>query len=135
MIDSPKKLALYFGCLEKTGHYLHGPSGLCSIDAKRDVPGIPWGIDIMDGKLLKNGKHEDDDTGRVFWTCAGKSELWFAFFWWDNSVDQRTGSNSGFYVRGFEFCDLKDAFQFACESWPSVVSRQRNKLELQIGAP
>jgi len=85
----------------------------------------------MDSGLLENGKHEDVYDGRVFWTCGRTNDCWFAFFWWDNSVDSRKGSNSGFYVRGFPFEEREAAFEFACAAYPGVISRQKQPLSLQ----
>lgn len=84
----------------------------------------------MDGGLLKNGKRRDVYDGKVFWTCGGL-EFWYAFFWWDNSVDRRGASNSGFYVRGFGWPEATAAFEYACEQFPQVVGRQRQPLVLQ----
>ncbi|ODM71693.1 hypothetical protein [Bradyrhizobium elkanii] len=94
----------------------------------------------MDGGLLKNGRHPDVPDGRVWWTCGGREDLVYAFFWWDRSVDRRGACNSGFYVRGFQPERLAPetakvnaglAFDYACEIFPSVVSRQRYPLVLQ----
>lgn len=123
------KLALYFGCWDGPGHYLHRRGGQTIWDAKRDVPGLPWSDVLMDGGLLKNGKRPDVYDGKVFSTCGGLS-FWWAFFWWDNSVDRRGASNSGFYVRGFGHDEQGAAFAYACEQFPSVVARQKHPLVL-----
>lgn len=127
--------ALYFGCLDGAGHYLHDGRGhRTCFDPKDYDASIPWTIAHMDSGLLKNGEHPDVYDGKVFWTCGGRSVFWFAFFWWDNSVDDRGASNSGFYVRGFHIDDHKRpqiALDFACKAWPQVVSRQRQPLVLQ----
>lgn len=94
------------------------------------VPGFPWSYGLMDTGLLKNGKHVDRIDGRVFWTCGGQP-LWFAFFWWDRSGDDRPNSNSGFYVQGFTFAEYREAFQYACEQFPVIVVRQACPLVLQ----
>jgi hypothetical protein len=132
-------LALYFGPLRVSGHFLWkeewGGSTL-----NPEEYGCPWGIGLMDTGLLKNGGVPDMPDGRVYWTCGGKPDLWFAFFWWDRSVDKRGASNSGFYVRGFgpESVTTESveeaapaAFTFACETWPGVVARQRFPLVLK----
>jgi hypothetical protein len=94
----------------------------------------------MDSGLLRNGRHHDIEDGKVFWTCGGRDDLWYAFFWWDNSGDSRSMSNSGFYVRGFAPESLTPetaranaplAFQFACDAYPEVIARQRVPLVLQ----
>lgn len=121
--------ALYFGCLGRLGHFLHGEDGRPLYS--KLPPTIPWGMAHMDNGLLKNGKVPDREDGRVFWTLGGRAVLWFAFFWWDNSVDRRGGSNSGFYVEGFASGEAERAFKFACDKFPAVVARQRCPLALQ----
>ena len=125
------KTALYFGCLDGPGHYLHF-AGRRTL-APEDVPGFPWSIGLLDTGLLKNGKHADIYDGKVFWTCGGSTSFWYAFFWWDRSVDTRGGSNSGFYVRGFGWPEAQDAFNFACEIFPKIISRQKYPLILSRG--
>lgn len=123
------KLALYFGCWDRPGHYLHRPGG-ATVWVARDVPGFPWTEGLMDGGLLKNGGLPDVYDGKVFSTCGGRS-FWWAFFWWDNSADRRGASNSGFYVRGFGLDEQAEAFAYACEQFPHVVARQHQPLVLQ----
>ncbi len=135
-----EKLALYFGCrgAREAGHYLVDERGRNL--AWEIPPGCPWNLGHMDSGLLKNGRHRDVDDGKVFWTCGGREDLWYAFVWWDNSGDRRPGSNSGFYVRGFgpEILtpesareNSRTAFAHACEVYPAVVARQRHPLVLQ----
>lgn len=140
MSDAEKKRALYFGCrgANEAGHYLQeGHKTLWNIIP----PECPWDLKLMDSGLLKNGRRPDVEDGKVWWTCGGRADLWYAFFWWDNSGDSRDGSNSGFYVRGFtpevrtpetarETAAL--AFRYACESYPWVIARQRHPLVLQV---
>lgn len=128
------KRSLYFGCLGGLGHYLNDGTGHRAISTGH-VPGLPWNIGHMDAQLLKNGKRPDVYDGRVFWTCGGRdlnADLWFAFYWWDRSVDKRGASNSGFYVHGFPWPEVEAAFAFAFERWPNVIERQRQPLVLQI---
>ena len=124
------KLALYFGCWGQPGHFLHEPSGRKVWSAIQDLPDLPWSDSLMDSGLLKNGKRRDIYDGKVFWTCGGVA-FWYAFFWWDNSVDRRGASNSGFYVRGFGWPEAQAAFDYACAQFPRVVSRQAHALVLQ----
>lgn len=124
------KLALYFGCWRGAGHYLHLPNGSTSWDNRRKDEGPPWSTALMDCGLLRNGKHTDVYDGKVYWTAGGTS-FWYAFFWWDRSVDSRGGSNSGFYVRGFGWPESRQAFDYACKTFPAVVARQRHPLVLQ----
>lgn len=132
-VDVGKKLgqaALYWGCWRAAGHYLHNPNGSTIYDPRHDIPGFPWSLSLLDGGLLKNGKHPDNYDGKVFWTCGG-SPFWYAFFWWDNSIDRRGASNSGLYVRGFGWPEASKAFYYACERFPDVVRRQKYPLVLQ----
>lgn len=123
------KQALYFGCWERPGHYLHAPGGR-TVRKERDCPDLYWSDGLMDCGLLTNGKHPDVCDGRVFWICGGLS-FWYAFFWWDNSVDRRGACNSGLYVRGFGCPEPQAAFDYACSQFPKVVARQAHGLVLQ----
>ena len=122
------KRALYFGCWDRVGHFLHDENGR-SVWADRE-PGLPWTLALMDAGLLNNGRRPDVYDGKVFWTCGGLA-LRYAYFWWDNSVDNRGASNSGFYVRGFGWPEAQAAFAYACEKFPHVIARQKTPLVLQ----
>lgn len=124
------KLALYWGCWDQSGHYLHNIRGATIWNPRHDIPGFPWSEPLLDTGLLKNGKHPDIYNGKVFWTCGG-SPFWYAFFWWDNSVDHRGASNSGLYVRGFDWPERQAAFDYGCSEFPKVVARQKHPLVLQ----
>jgi hypothetical protein len=132
-IDEGKRLgkvALYFGCWREAGHYLHDTGG--STLYRRERPDdLPWDEGIMDTGLLKNGKVPDVPDGRVYWTCGGSKAFWYAFYWWDRSVDTRGACNSGFYVRGFGRPEAQAAFDYACSEFPHVVKRQNYPLVLQ----
>ena len=126
------KQALYFGCWDGPGHYLHTPHGRTAKAGQ--FPDLPWTESLMDTGLLKNGKRTDVCDGRVFWTCGGLA-FWYAFFWWDRSVDTRGACNSGFYVRGFGWPETREAFAYACGKFPKVVGRQKHSLILQEPKP
>jgi hypothetical protein len=131
-IDEGKRagrVALYFGCWDKPGHFLHEASGRCLYGAVPD--GLPWDEGFMDATLLRNGNVSDVPDGRVFWTCGGSKTFWYAFYWWDRSVDSRGACNSGFYVRGFGWPEAQAAFDFACGQFPHIVKRQLYPLVLQ----
>lgn len=124
------KLTLYFGCWDRPGHFLHDPRGLKLWE--REFPtGFPWDFGLMDGGLLRNGKVPDSPDGRVFWTCGGATAFWYAFYWWDRSVDKRGACNSGLYVRGFGWPEEHEAFAYACAQFPRVIARQKFPLVLQ----
>ncbi len=130
------KVALYFGCLDQPGHYLHGLRRLgmnrdTTIWPDKDLPGFPWRGSHLDSGLLSNRKVADEPTGRVFMTIGADlrpevalDAVWLAFCWWDRSIDKRGGSNSGFYVCGFHHLQSHAAFDFAISQWPQVVKRQ-----------
>jgi hypothetical protein len=121
--------ALYFGCWDRPGHFLFDTSGLTVYERPRD---LPWGDGLMDAGLLRNRKVQDTPTGKVYWTVGGEEALWYAFFWWDRSVDSRGACNSGFYVRGFGYPEAQAAFDYACARFPHVVRRQSPPLVLQL---
>jgi hypothetical protein len=122
------KKALYFGCWRDKGHFLYDTSGFHIYSDRIDD--LPWDERLMDTGLLKNGKVIDRPDGRVFWTCGGKA-FWYAFYWWDRSVDTRGACNSGFYVRGFGWTEAQEAFGYACSQFPHIVKRQKYPLVLQ----
>lgn len=123
------KLALYFGCWEGPGHFLWNSGGRHIWTEK--LKDFPWGDGLMDGGLLHNGKIPDVPDGRVHWTAGGAKSFWYAFYWWDRSVDGRGACNSGFYVRGFGWPETKAAFDYACEQFPHIIKRQKYPLVLQ----
>jgi len=133
--DHPVFLAIYFGCTMR-GHFAHLPQSreilYCT---QTQIPGFPWTNKDLDGGLLENGKIPDEPNGNVYWTCGGRPDLWFAFYWWDRSGDKRGASNSGFYVRGFQLGEEQKAFEYACEQWPDIVSRQIHPLHLMVVSP
>ena len=95
------KIALYFGCWNEAGHYLHDTTGRHIYGDKKPV-GLPWGDGLMDTGLLKNGKVPDIPDGKVYWTCGGRDAFWYAFYWWDRSVDKRGACNSGFVASAIQ---------------------------------
>lgn len=125
-------LALYFGAdkFDQGGHYLRDTSMRVIERNMHKITGLPWSTAIMDTCLLKNGQIHDEVTGRVYWTHGGTRVDWFAFFWWDRSADSRPNSNSGFYVRGFDYHQLEEAWRFACHCFPRVIERQTIPLTL-----
>jgi hypothetical protein len=123
-------MVLYFGCWNDAGHFLHDISGHHVYRPERPDD-LPWDEDLMDATLLRNGKVPDRPDGRVFWTAGGSTAFWYAFYWWDRSVDTRGACNSGIYVRGFGWPEAKAAFEYGCAQFPHVVQRQKYPLILQ----
>jgi hypothetical protein len=131
-----ERAAFYFGSWGEGGHLLHDSAGHTLWRPPQGVPHLHWTDDgLMDGGLLANGRRADVVDGRVFWTVGGPRDLWprlwHAFYWWDRSGDPRSNSNSGFYVWGFEHRQEREAFAFACETFPEIVTRQAHPLVLQ----
>lgn len=133
IVVAETKRALYFGCWDRTGHYLHAKGGrtvyLGFARDREELAGFPWTEGQMDGGLLKNGKRDVYD-GKVYWTCGG-TPLWIALLWWDNSIDGRGASNSGFYVQGFDYTQAAAALDYAGTVFPKVIARQHQPLVLQ----
>lgn len=125
------RTSFYFGCWNRIGHFLHDINGNTFYSSDWST-GLPWGLPLVDGGLLKNGKIKDIPDGKVYWTCGGKDAFWYAFYWWDRSVDSRPNSNSGLYVKGFEHPSPQEAFDYACSQFPNVVQRQNFPLALQV---
>lgn len=125
--------AFYSGCLGRLGHYFWLDSQHCCLHESEIMLAIPDFISVWarqwDGGLLKNSRRPDRYDGKVYAVPA--KGPWLALVWWDNSVDGRGGSNSGFYVSGFEWEKRQAALEFAMERWPGVVKRQRQPLVLQ----
>lgn len=130
------KMALYFGCWRRAGHFLCDTNELhyysTSNTSRSTSSDFPWDIGLLDTGLLENGKIKDIPDGKVYWTCGGKDAFWYAFYWWDRSVDRRGNSNSGFYVRGFGYPEVQEAFDYACTQFPHIVERQKYPLALQV---
>lgn len=124
------KVAVYFGCWREAGHFLHDVHGR-HIDHRDGLADLPWDEGLMDATLLRNAKVPDLPDGRVHWTCGGAKAFWYAFYWWDRSVDSRGACNSGFYVRGFGRSEAQAAFKYACAQFPCVVERQKHPLVVQ----
>lgn len=127
------KRAYYSGTLGRHGHYFWvspHKSHLYASEIMAENPDFisSW-AKIWDGGLLGNGKRVDRYDGKVFAVPA--KGPWIAFVWWDNSIDERPGSNSGFYVFGYEWEEREAALAFAMEQWPEVVKRQKQPLVLQ----
>ena len=130
-----EKRAFYTGCLGGKGHYFWLNNWQHEYDTEDIMKAVPdfircW-AEIWDGGLLKNSKTLDVYTGRVFAVPA--KGPWTALIWWDRSVDTRPGSNSGFYVSGFEWSQKHEALVFAQLKWPQVWQRQQHPLRIWEG--
>lgn len=128
-----ERRAYYFGVRDRNhlGHFLHDEDMRTVYDPRKTGMPSVWTLGLMDGGFLKNGKVPDRDTGEVYWTCGGRDDLWFAFFWWDNGGDHRGASNSGLYVSGFVSGQHREAFEYATSRFPEIIKRQKHPLVLK----
>jgi hypothetical protein len=109
MSDFALGTIFYFGCMERTGHYLHDMRG-----RHIRVETTPFSIKI-DGGFCPSGRQAEGQ--------ATVSHLsgWTAVSFWDRSVDERPGSNSSFVARGNLSFDQMMAL--AREHFPQVIAR------------
>ncbi len=121
----------YFGCWDNTGHHMHDIHGKTVYHQRELPPSFPWDINFCDSGLLTNGKKPDIYNGKVYWVSGGRETFWYAFVWWDNSVDRRPGSNSGIYVPFQSLGKQDDMLLVAKKSFPHVIQRQRQPLILR----
>jgi hypothetical protein len=119
--------AFYFGARRCIVHQLHQENTRGPVNA-RDVAGLPWTVYDLDAGLLESWGQKECNDGRVHWTYA---DGWFAFCWWDRTGDTRAESNSGLYVKGFSEGERIQAFQYVCDKFPDIISRQGKNLTLQ----
>lgn len=103
----------YFGCIDRPGHYMHGPRGY-DREADRFTEGNPWGYKI-DGRLCPSGPEVE---GRAL---VHHKDGWTALSFWDRSVDRRGKCNSNFLAEGtFTFAEM---IELARQHFPKVVAR------------
>jgi len=106
----------YFGCWNGLrGHYLHKARGF-----EVSIERTPWGRSI-DGMLAPAGPRVQGLA-----TLAHKGG-WTALAFWDNTVDQRPGSNSAFLVEGIKTFD--EMVAMAKETFPEVWGRFPFKIQ------
>lgn len=118
---------VYFhGCLG-SGHHMFPEPGKPSVNFLYQIKNFPWSGSDLDGGILEDAGVRDIPDGRVRWLYR---RGWFCFIWWDRSGDGRQGSNSGFYVNGFNENQYVAAYQYACSKFPKVVTRQQKTLIL-----
>ena len=117
---------LYFGCIERAGHYLWSREGTGRPCTDRRDRELAQRLGGLDGALCWNSKskrgqysHERDETeGLAFLTHR---EGWTALAFWDRSVDHRGACNSAFLAEGtLTFAQI---IRHARLRWPEVWAR------------
>jgi hypothetical protein len=114
--------AFYFGCWNRTGHYLFNPDGSFVGNAARIGP---WGNE-MDGGLCPNpGSATGFPTGPQVEGDAlvHHRDGWTALAFWDRSVDARTNSCSVFIFDGA--LEAPVAISMAKAMFPEIWQRYR----------
>ena len=115
---------LYFGCIERAGHYLWSREGTGRPCTDRRDRELAQRLGGLDGALCWNSKsdrysHECDETeGLAFVTHR---EGWTALAFWDRSVDGRGACNSAFLAEGTLTC--AQIVRHARQRWPEVWAR------------
>jgi hypothetical protein len=103
----------YFGCWDRSGHFLVTPGGRHVYDNPKDFP-VREGI--LDGGLLPPFQPQVEGRA-VLVHLSG----WTILSFWDRSVDTRGGCSSSFVMRGT--LDFVAATQRARERFPQVWNR------------
>lgn len=118
----PEVECLYFGCIDRPGHHLHGlvSQGTASYAwlgvRELRLQELFGGIDA---KLCWNSSHRHiQDEGRAFITHQGE---WTALAFWDRTIDHRPGSNSAFFVQGR--LTFSQMIRVIRHCWPKVWAR------------
>jgi hypothetical protein len=106
----------FFGCWDRPGHYLWKPDGSRPRYEEKETP---FGY-TLDGGLLQNQKYWQNKLSVVHTIADG----WTVISWWDNSVDERPGSNANFVAKG-EYSRL-EMVEFARLYFPELMHRFTN---------
>lgn len=105
----------YFGCQDRTGHYLKDHTG-------KDLPtfnnDLPW--DQIDGVLCP------EDTQKEGIVKIHHKNGWTAAAFWDYSIDGRPGSNSVLFVE--DLLDFSGTIAELKKRFPKIYKRFDFKL-------
>lgn len=107
----------YFGCIDVSGHHLHGPNAETSQYADRNCKDF-----AEHGRRLDGAFCPPESFGSGLYVISQKPP-WNIISWWDYSVDSRQGSHSTFICQGYE--SLEEFWKDAQAQFPSVFKRQR----------
>jgi hypothetical protein len=108
----------YFGCWgREAGHYLRSADGAYGLADRRRVADIvytnPWKTNI-DGGLCPGSRKQGD-------ALLHHKDGWTAVAYWDNSVDERPGSNSVFLSD--QNLGFNEMIELAEKYFPEVFAR------------
>ncbi len=115
------KHLLYFGCIKRTGHFLHVNENETCRDywLKQNLPtACPRLEMMMDGAFAPWGIREEQGIYRESIVPPLRIVAW-----WDRSVDCRGASNSA--LIGFGYASAAEMLDDAVKLFPSVMQRQR----------
>jgi hypothetical protein len=103
----------YFGCLERAGHFWHGPVKFWEHDPPLGLPEEI--VRRIDQGYCPEGSQ---DEGRALLTVESG---WTILAFWDRSVDGRGGSHSTFVCKGEH--DFDTMVAMSRKQWPTVWER------------
>lgn len=116
MSDSPT--TFYFGCQNGAGHFLHDQH----LQTVQDHRAGPWQDWELDGRLcpgfVRNYVRDREVIGEAM---IHHKDGWTALAFWDNSIDERPGSNSVFVIEGMH--DFEQAVVIAKAAFPQIWER------------
>lgn len=108
--------AFYYGCWNEVGHFLFKPDG----DSIREFnPCFPKDFPVKPGLL--DGAFLGCQWGPQFEAVLSHVGNWTIISFWDNTVDDRPGSNSNFIFRGK--LSFEEAIKMAKEVFPTIFAR------------
>lgn len=121
------KLLLYFGCIDRVGHYLFGKGGASA--SERNAMSL---FPSLNPNLLK---HIDAIFPPTQTQIVGKYNECIVppciiVAWWDRSVDKRPGSNSN--LIGFGYANAEEIIDEAYIQFPAVMNRQPRPVKFEL---
>lgn len=131
------KRVLFFGCIERAGHFLWAQQGSVVMPSKHSMGEAgPWrhypkpgehGLDPVKGPDLSAWKiDEKQQEGRaVLSHCSG----WTRLGWADRSVDHRHGSHANIIAEGIR--SFEEMLALGRECFPDVMKRMKYDIVLE----
>jgi hypothetical protein len=114
------KHLLYFGCIGRTGHYLHLNEHETCRDwwLRENLPTVNPNLEMrMDGTFTPAGIVEKEGIYRESIVPPLRIVAW-----WDRSLDNRFASNSA--LIGVGYASAEEMLDAAVKLYPSVMARQ-----------
>ena len=122
MVSSTKSPIYYFGCWDRSGHYLHSPDGrsmsreaIGPFDVYGNV-GLPIDCKFTPGPHAITGGLQDESFVALTYLRG-----WTVMAMWDNSIDGRPGSNAAFIAEG-RLTEV-EMWSLARQYFPKIVTR------------